>query len=153
MERWIEVLVEEMETLSLEERCEFLTQGDLQYLGVGTFRFVFALDDRRVLKCARGPYGIDHNAREVVYFKAMPGAPLAQVLAWHSGYEWTIMERVQTLRELSQLGRDYKPTPAQWERLRKSASYTQDLHSDNVGLREDGSLVIVDYGFATVSKE
>lgn len=113
----------------------------LEILGHGIHRVVFALSSDAVLKVAYNSNGFAANIGEQAAFSGFPNVPKARVLEGDPFGLWLSQERVQLLNKYrpSVLSGFLKQIGDPQNRCRL------DLHYRNLGLRPDGSVVILDY--------
>jgi hypothetical protein len=76
----------------------YCSEKGLTFLGEGTSRDVFALDNQRVLKIASGTKGLAQNEVEVEVFTNPKTRPIiAKIYDMDSGYRWIVSERAEPL--------------------------------------------------------
>jgi len=113
----------------------------LEVLGHGVHRVVFALSPDAVLKVAYNSNGFAANIGEQTASSGFPNIPKARVLEWDPNGLWLSQERLQPLD---------KHRPSVLNSFLKQTGDPQnrsglDLHYRNLGLRPDGSPVLLDY--------
>jgi hypothetical protein len=94
---------------SMEELLACQTPNDakhylyntLNYFAEGTYRIVFVVDDKRIIKQGMTDKGIKQNKREVENSRCLPKEYVVQVYDHHPEFWWVIEERVETLDEVS----------------------------------------------------
>jgi hypothetical protein len=112
--------------------------ANLDRLGSGVSRTVYAIDDKSVLKVLRDPT-YSHNRTEVETYKKFGNTPngkyLGKVLAADPSGHWLVMEKVRC-------GLQDTPDAASRAARRMGIS---DLHRGNFGKRANGTAVVIDY--------
>lgn len=132
---------------------------EMEFLGEGSSRTVYAINDELVLKvpnCISGDYnGRTHNKREASIYQHASDEHkkyLAAVIACSKTGKWSVMERVNYTCECDD---DYDVRSMNSILVRECTSAiancisgyvtTLDLHSSNVGITCDGKFKVVDY--------
>lgn len=113
---------------------------DATYLGCGSYRQCWALDDRTVVKIAQNDAGYDCNKHEVeVWQRASANLRkhLADMLGWADDYAWVIMRRAKDT--------DNYEAPLRVPRVLAESIADTAVHASNVG-RIGRTVVAVDYG-------
>lgn len=107
-------------------------------LGRGTFRTVYSLGKKYVIKFPNKPNYKIQNLLEIYTFNSSTDKPyhdvLAKIIAYHENGDWVIMERA------SSVGR----TPL-YNFSNLWMQYLCDLHKGNVGMI-NGEKKVIDYG-------
>lgn len=104
---------------AIEEYVE-TTGKPVRYLGAGSSRKVFALDDRRVVKIALGGKGIEQNTLE-----ATAGSDpqvdrlLAKVRDYAADFSWVVSDRVEPLSS-SDSQRAEEIVGVEWQEVREA---------------------------------
>jgi len=117
---------------------------DLQPVAYGSCRMTFVLDKGHVLKVGFSRFGMRANLRESWASSVLPTAIHAVVYAVAPDGLWLVQERVRRFRLDFRTRRARKLAQA----IKQSTGQAKiDPHKGNFGLREDGTVVMLDLEF------
>ncbi|KRF09893.1 hypothetical protein [Paenibacillus sp. Soil787] len=130
----------------MEKKIKKMIKGK-KVIGVGKWRVVHDLGNHHVIKVAKSKNGRSSNKQEVIIYKSAPSRIkkyLGKVITHGFGYRFLIMKRYKRMfprskkykRKLSSLKR----------RFIMKGIIPHDLASINLRLKNNGRIVIIDYG-------
>lgn len=125
-------------------------------LGSGAYRDVRAYDDGAVIKTTRAIWD-EHemNANEVARWLLVKDTQHARYFfglrCWADDYSWIVQERAVKTLEEAIMDREIFEHDPRVKECRQIARYygVKDLHVENLGLRADGSVAVLDYATGT----
>lgn len=123
-------------------------------IGIGARRIVYDLGNGTVKKIAKTNYGIKSNKREVITYRSSSPSirkHLASIIDFENGFKWIIMVRFN--RRLPE-SKEYKKKLYELRaKFRKNGIYPYEIltrqgrpNYQNVRLKQNGEIVVIDYG-------
>ncbi|NOU85660.1 hypothetical protein GC102_07695 [Paenibacillus sp. LMG 31460] len=119
----------------------------MKVIGVGKWRVVLDLGNRRVIKVAKSKNGISSNKQEVIVYKSAPSRikkHLGTIKKYGDGYRILVMKKYNRMFPRS---KKYKRKLfALRGTFMRNGIIPHDLNSNNLRLKNNGLIVIIDYG-------
>ncbi len=119
----------------------------MKVIGVGKWRLVLDLGHRRVIKVAKSKNGISSNKKEVIVYKSAPSRikkHLGTITKYGDGYRILVMKKYNQMFPRS---KKYKRKLfALRSTFMRNGIIPHDLNSNNLRLKNNGLIVIIDYG-------
>ncbi|MCY9670666.1 hypothetical protein M5X11_38240 [Paenibacillus alginolyticus] len=116
-------------------------------IGIGKWRVVHDLDNRHVIKVAKSKNGRSSNKKEVIIYKSAPSRIkkyLGKVITHGFGYRFLIMKKYK--RKFPRSKKYKRKLFALESRFIRKGIIPRDLNSNNLRLKNNGRIVIIDYG-------
>lgn len=116
-------------------------------IGVGKWRVVYDLGNRRVIKVAKSKTGRSSNKKEVIVYKSAPSRikkHLGTITKYGYGYHILVMKKYKRMFPRS---KKYKRKLFALRRtFMRKGIIPHDLNSHNIRLKKNGLIVFIDYG-------
>jgi SAM-dependent MidA family methyltransferase len=132
-----------------------IRKGIYKYLGHGSGRMVFDLNNGNIVKIAFHNRGIAQNRAEHIISSSDAGELFAKVLSASKNYMFLIMEKAEKIRDMSfvwnyfnvENNSQFKEKPELKEISCKYSLLLYDLNRHVNWGKKDGKPVIIDYGY------
>ncbi|NOU71051.1 hypothetical protein GC098_06330 [Paenibacillus sp. LMG 31458] len=119
----------------------------MKVIGAGKWRLVLDWGNRRVIKVAKSKNGISSNKQEVIVYKSAPSRikkHLGTITKYGDGYRILVMKKYNQMFPRS---KKYKRKLfALKSTFMRNGIIPHDLNSNNLRLKNNGLIVIIDYG-------
>ncbi|MDQ0875786.1 hypothetical protein QFZ77_004445 [Paenibacillus sp. V4I3] len=119
----------------------------MKVIGVGKWRIVYDLGNRRVIKVAKSKNGRLSNKKEIIVYKSAPSRikkHLGKITTYGYGYRILVMKKYSRMFPRS---KKYKRKLFSLRRtFMRNGIIPHDLNSNNLRLKSNGRIVFIDYG-------
>jgi hypothetical protein len=119
----------------------------MKVIGVGKWRVVLDLGNRRVIKVAKSKNGISSNKQEVIVYKSAPSRikkHLGTITKYGDGYRILVMKKYN--RKFPRSKKYKRKLFALRSTFMRNGIIPHDITSNNLRLKNNGLIVIIDYG-------